>query len=153
MQARWKSDVFAPSQHKNSLRSFWLNALSPGNVILVTVTNIFLTLMVQSPSYGLKPPIMGPSIFSSDLRGSVKHTHTCARAHTHHSHLSHNKWAALSNMDEGATWRLGDPHFLTVGGRLVQPELMKHAIRGGKCPPQMTPVQKHRCPSVAEMLQ
>lgn len=57
----WK--IKAPSRSKNSLQSLWLSALSPGNTIIAAVTNMFLSVMVQSPSYGLKAAVMGPSIF------------------------------------------------------------------------------------------
>lgn len=89
-----------------------------------TVTNIFLTVMVQSPSYGLKAAIMGPSILATDLQ------------HTHYSHLSHIKWAAPSsrpsNVDKGATCRLHDPHFHTNEEHLG---LMKYTIGRWNLPP------------------
>lgn len=69
--------IKAPSKSKNSLQSLWLNALSEGNTIIAAVTNMFLSVMAQSPSYGLKAAVMGPSIFGG--------------SHTHRSHLSQNK--------------------------------------------------------------
>lgn len=77
------------------------------------MTNIFLTVIVQSPSYGLKLAIMGPSIFAADLR----HTHSLFTPEP--ELMSSPLLPRLSNMDEGA-WRLDDPHFHTSGERLVQ---------------------------------
>lgn len=37
----------------------------------------------------------------------------------------------LSNMDEGATWRLNDPHFQSSGERPIQLQLMKHITGRG----------------------
>lgn len=118
-----------PLQGQYRLQSLWLNALSPGNAIIATVTNIFLTVMVQSPSYGLKPAIMGPSIFAADLR------HTYSLFTPEPEQMSCPVLPRLANMDEGATWRLNDPHFHTSGERLVQLELMKHTIRRHNSPP------------------
>lgn len=116
--------------------------------------------MVQSPSYGLKAAVMGPSIFAADRL----HTHLLFTPEP--EQMSSPLLSRLSNMDEGATWRLDDPHFHTSGERLVQ-LLMKHTIGRCNSPPHTqatedrlptlrtmrgTPVQKDTCESITRLV-